>query len=473
MKVNLHHKQTQAQYSPATEILFGGAAGPGKSHLLRVAAIEWALDIPHLQIYLFRRTFPDLWKNHMEGPSGFPSLLAEFMEKGLCKINYSKNYIEFKNGSKIMLCHLQYEKDLYNYQGAEIHVLLMDELTQFSEEMYRYLRGRVRMIGVKVPEEHTGKFPRIISGSNPGGLGHSWVKRTFIDDKLPMSCYRQSKKEGGMLRQFIPARMDDNPDLMRDDPNYGDRLEGLGNKDLVRAYKEGDWDIVAGGIIDDLWNRDKHILPALIDVPSSWTIDRSFDWGSSKPFSVGWWAETDGTPAVFADGKERHFPRGTLIRLHEWYGWNGEPNTGCKMLSVEIARGILKKEEMMRLKGRVKAGPADSSIYDDVDGKSIAGEMSLAGVRWEKANKKAGSRVQGWELLRQRLTASLPDRPEDPGLYVTELCTHFIRTMPVLPRDKKKPDDVDSDAEDHIADEVRYRCLHERKYLVEQTLYGM
>ena len=142
---DLHPKQGDVFISEATELLFGGASGGGKSHLKRAAAIIWSLQIPGLQVYLFRRTFPDLWRNHMEGPTSFPVMLANYIKVGICKPNYSSNKLSFRNGSTIHLCHCQYEKDRWDYQGADIHVLLIDEITHFTEVIYRFLRGRVRM----------------------------------------------------------------------------------------------------------------------------------------------------------------------------------------------------------------------------------------------------------------------------------------------------------------------------------------
>jgi hypothetical protein len=456
--LDLQYKQSVALTTDATEILYGGAAGGGKSHLMRVAAIYWCCHIPSLQVYIFRRKFPDLWKNHMEGPTAFPAMLSEFVLKGWVSINNTKNYIQFWNGSKIMLCHCQHEKDVYDYQGAEIHVLMVDELTTFTEYVYRYLRGRVRLGGLQVPEEYKGMFPRILGSANPGGIGHNWVKQTFIDVQPPLAIARMNKKEGGMLRQFIPALLEDNPALTDNDPDYEDRLEGLGNEALVEAMRHGDWDIVAGGMFDDVWQRDRHVIKPF-QIPSSWRIDRSFDWGSSKPFSVGWWAESDGTNATMQDGTVRSFPRGTLFRIAEWYGWNGKANEGSKMLAREIAEGIVLRENAMGIYYRVEPGPADSSIFSREDGHCIADEMLVYNVMWEPANKAPGTRKQGWELMRRAMKATLRSPMEDPGLIIFENCVQFIRTVPTLTRLDRDLDDIDTNAEDHIADEVRYRLL--------------
>lgn len=462
LNLRLQPKQGEAFFSTATEILYGGAAGGGKSHLMRVAAIFWCLEIPGLQVYIFRRKLPDLFKNHMEGPTAFPVLLAQAIDEKIAWINYSKNFIAFSNGSKIHLCHCQHDTDVYNYHGAEIHVLLMDELTTFSEFVYRYLRGRVRLGGLKVPGKYRGLFPRILNGSNPGNVGHNWVKFTFIDGAAPMQIRQVDSKEGGMRRQYIPAKLSDNRALTENDPEYDQRLEGLGDPELVRAMREGDWDIVAGGMFDDLWRRPIHVIEPF-EIPSSWRIDRSFDWGSSAPFSVGWWAETDGTKAP----NGRTYPRGTIFRIFEWYGWSGKPNEGCKLLAVDIAKGIAERENNWKIKTR--PGPADSSIFDTENGVCIADDMAKAGVKWTEADKSPGSRKNGAERIRKYLKASLKFPMEEPGLFIFDRCIHFIRTVPVLPRDQKNRDDVDSDAEDHVYDESRYRISQPKREVKTST----
>ncbi|MBA3589671.1 terminase family protein [Methylibium sp.] len=459
MDLSLHVRQSEAFLSEATEILYGGAAGGGKSHMMRVAAIAWCAQIPMLQVYIFRRTFPDLRKNHMEGPSSFPALLAELLESGHAKINYSEMTIGFWNGAKIHLCHCQHEHDVETYRGAEIHVLMMDELTHFTEPMYRFLRGRLRLGGLLVPLPMRGRFPRILCGSNPGGIGHNWVRASWVDPAAPMKLWRAGRDEGGMLRQFIPAKLADNP---TQDPEYADRLAGLGDPALVRAMLDGDWDIVAGGMFDDVFDATKHVLEPF-PIPRGWRVDRSFDWGSSKPFSIGWWAEADGNDVDLGGGRILRFPKGTLIRCSEWYGWSGKANEGCRMLATEIARGVLEREREMARPGgilhghTVAPGPADSAIYATENGACIADDMARVGCRWTPAMKGPGSRINGWERMR-RLLADGKQRPmERPGLLVFATCRHFLRTVPVLPRDSSKSDDIDTDAEDHIADEVRYR----------------
>lgn len=470
MDLRLHPRQGDAFLSPATEILYGGAAGGGKSHLLRVAAIAYSYAIPGLQTYLFRRTYPELLRNHMQGPASFPMLLAELVRQKLVSINWGDMLIEFWNHSIIHLCHCQREKDVYLYQGAEIHLLLPDELTLFAADQYRFLRSRVRIAGLDLPERYRDQFPRIIGSSNPGNIGHNWVKAMWVSPKPAMEIWRAPQADGGMLRQFIPAKLKDNPSIINPQA-YRAQLRGLGDPALVRAMEDGDWDIVAGGALDDLWSRDIHEIKPF-PIPASWRIDRAMDWGSSKPFSIGWWAESDGTEAVLADGGRRSWPRGTLFRIAEWYGWQvqdgqGKPNQGCKLLAREVAKGIRDREAESPYRGRVEDGPADSSIFDDGEGDSkdsVAEIFQKAGVQWIRADKSPGSRKHGLEALRARLEASTKRPMEDPGIFFFNTCRDgAIRTLPTIPRDDQKSDDVATEAEDHVYDETRYRIRHQVK----------
>jgi hypothetical protein len=435
-------------------------------------AIAYSVAIPGLQTYLFRRTSPDLIANHLSGPSGFPALLADLIDQKQVQINYSKNEIRFSNGSTVHLCHCQHEKDRFGYQGAEIHFLLMDELTHFTETIYRFLRSRVRMTGLKVPEEYKDVVPRIVAGTNPGGEGHNWVKKTFIDFAPPYEVVKTPKEEGGFRRQFIPALLTDNPALLESDPEYADRLSGLGTDAYVRAMLEGSWDIAEGGYFDDVWSRNIHAVKPF-DIPSSWHIDRSFDWGSSKPYSVGFWAESDGTEATLNDGTKKMWPRGTIFRIGEIYGWNGEADTGTRELASEVAAKIIEYLAGKPWGKRCKPGAADGAIYNKENGDCIADDMSALGIRWTRADKRPGSRVTGWLNMRKKLKASMKSPMEEPGLFIFDTCTQFIRTVPTLPRDPNNSEDVHSKAEDHIADEVRYRLNSKRMVVGTVEVTGL
>jgi hypothetical protein len=455
VNLGLHPKQAFAFQSEATEIMFGGAKGGGKSHLMRAAAISWCYAIPGLQVYLFRRIFPDLWRNHMDGPSSLFSLLRPLMVWGDVKFT-GKNSFQFWNGSKIHLCHCQHDTDMNNYQGAEIHVLMIDQLEQWSKDVYKFLRAQVRLGGLELSGQFRGLFPRILTSANPGGIGHNWVKADFVDI-APMGRITQMPPEdGGMRRQYILSLLEDNPTQLRNDPTYEDRLSGAGSASMVKALRWGIWDIVAGGAIDDVWDPAVHILPPF-KIPHTWRVSRSFDWGSSKPFSVGWWGIADGSQ-VQAGDKVRTFYSGSRIRLAEWYGWNGkDPDVGCKMLAPEIARGIMEIEKFLPYRTQIRPGPADASIFDSDS--TIAADMARVGVRWVAADKRPGSRQTGLERFRMMLRAATKVPMEEPGLFTFDTCRHFIRTVPVLPRDPKKLDDVDTNAEDHVYDDSRYEIM--------------
>lgn len=467
LEFSLQPKQAIAWESDAEEMLFGGAAGPGKSYFLRVLSIAYCVMVPGVQVYLFRRLSPDLHKNHMQGPTSYPEMLAPWISGGQAQIIWSGAGMIKIGSSRIHLCHCQRESSLREkYYGPEMHLLMIDELTTFTEPMYKFLRGRLRHVGLEVPDGVV--LPRVVTASNPGNIGHNFVKKTFIDPVPPFEIHRAERSDGGMLRQFIPALLEDNPALQEADPRYEDRLEGVGPAALVQALRYGSWDIEAGGMFDDLFDRDIHVIEPF-EIPSSWYIDRSFDWGSTSPFSTGWWAESDGTEATMRDGSKRKWPKGTLFRIQEDYGWNGDENQGLKLVSSEIARRIIEREENFPWGKRVRPGPADPAIYTRTDGRCTADDMEQVGVRWVEGDASPGSRKTGAEALRTRLKAAIPPddprpgwMPEDPAIYIFSHCRQWIRTVPTLPRDEKDDEKVSKNSEDHIFDDTKYRCLHKR-----------
>lgn len=461
LDIHLHARQFTAFTSPANEILYGGAAGGGKSHLMRCAAVIWCAEIKGLQIYLFRREHNDLVKNHMEGPKGFRNLLAPWENAGLVKI--VEDEIRFWNGSKIYLCHCQHEKHRFKYHGAEIHVLLIDELTHFTEVIYRYLRNRVRAVGLDIPPQHRGNFPRIVCSSNPGNIGHGWVKASFVDNADDLAIRQMSKSEGGMRRQFIRAKLEDNPSMTEDDPTYEDRLEGLGSAELVKAMRWGDWDVVEGAFFDN-FDAKRHVLRP-VPLPQDWLRFRAGDWGSAKPFSIGWyriaseaWRHPDGITV----------PRGALVKYREWYGVRENPDgtfladVGLKLDAEQVAKGIVERE-----KGeKVSYGVLDPSAFAEDGGPSIAERMHRyrhpeiqQKVLWREAdNKRVPSHgaLGGWDQVRSRLNG------DDDGralLFFFSTCRHTIRTIPALQHDANRVEDVMTDSEDHAGDETRYACM--------------
>ena len=443
MDIQLTPKQGIDFLTKATEVLYGGAAGGGKSYVKRASAIRWCVEVPGIQVYLFRRTLTDLRDNHLRGPSCFQILLDPYLKSGHVKGPTVENEFRFWNGSILHLCYCDSENDVEKYRGAEIHVLILDELTHFSEYQYRFLRSRVRIAGLKIPEKYKAVLPRIEAASNPGSIGHAWVKRTFITPKPPEEIWRTPSEEGGMTRQYIPARLSDNPYLTKDDPSYADRLRGLGTDSLVRAMLDGDWDIVAGQAFEKL-RRDLHCIEPFVP-PDDWLCFGSLDWGSSKPFSFGLWTVSNGND--LPDG--RTYRRGSIIRYNEVYGWNGKPDEGMRKEASEVA-DIIKARINNR---RLAYIAADPSMWKVDGGPSIAETMLKRGVVLRKADH---NRLTGYVEVRQRINGD----GDGPMLYATKNCHDgFWRTLPDLIMDEAHPEDVDTDQEDHCYDDVRYGCV--------------
>lgn len=439
---------------PANEILYGGARGGGKSYGL---LLDW---VAHAGRYgkeargiLFRRTMPELEDMLDKARELLPRMGWKYFEQ-------KKTWMS-PQGAALKMRYLERDQHADRYQGHAYTWVGLDEAGSWPRpDPIDKLRATLRSAaGVK---------PRMVLSANPGGAGHNWIKRRYVDPAKPYTLQAEITGGSRWTLTYIPARFSDNRILQQADPGYIDRATDRLPDWLARAWRDGDWNIVAGGMFDDVWHESVHAVEPF-DIPSGWRVDRSFDWGSSKPFSVGWWAESDGTDIEYPDGSKRSTQRGDLFRIAEWYGWNGEPNTGVKATAAEIARGIKRIEKDMG--HRVHPGPADSSIYDVENANSIASDMEAVGVRWERADKGPGSRKQGWEKLRERLTNSV--KREGPGLYVFSTCRQFIRTVPSLPRDSKHPDDVDTDAEDHVGDETRYRVLTKRREMKRVKLQGL
>ena len=318
----------------------------------------------------------------------------------------------------------------------------------------------------------------VFSTCNPSGIGHNWVKHRFIDCAEPGEVVRRTtkvfdpktKEEVDAVKTQIAifGTYRENTFLSVDYIAELDRLTE-GDENLRKAWLFGNWDVVSGGAINDLWDSKAHIVPRF-KVPKGWRVDRSFDWGSSHPFSVCWWAEANGEEVKLPDGSTFCPVAGSIIQLAEWYGAKDQGGTkyghnkGLLMSAPDVAKGILEVEENLLSNGWIEskpqAGPADNQISDvrESDTDSIAKKMLKLGVKWIASDKKPGSRINGLQLLRDMLLASV--KKEGPGIYFMRNCEASIKTLPPLKRDDKNIDDVDTTCEDHVYDAARYRILN-------------
>lgn len=451
--------QTLFVTSPVYETLYEGTRGPGKTNALLMdfcQHVGCGMGKAWRGI-LFRQNYPalaDVVEKASEWiPRAFPG--AKFRESGPKGYSWS-----FPDGEELLFRYIDNPKDYRNYHGHEYPWMAFDELTNWPDaKCYNLMKSCCRSSKPNVPR-------KLRATTNPHGPGHQWVKAYFIDVAPRGVIYRD---ELGNQRVTIHGHWSENAYLMTNDPEYIIRLTAAtsDDPDQQAAWIDGDWDVAAGTFFGGVWKRAYHVLRPF-PIPSSWYLDRAFDWGSAKPFSVGFWAESDGSPVkvmnVKGEPEQRTFARGSLFRIAEWYGCKkGTPNVGIEMSSADIAKGILERQKEWFPGRYINPGPADSSIYDVEDGHSIADGFTKAGVTWTRANKNPGSRKNGWQLMRDRLGAAKKKPKEEPGLYVFENCLDFIRTVPMLPRDEKKREDIDTNAEDHIADETRYRVLAEKR----------
>ena len=424
-------KQRMFHESRAHEVLYGGAAGGGKSKAIVMDALMRCLHTPNFHAYLFRRTYPELESTLVrEAQRSIPTALGKYV--------IGSHDLRLPNGSVMHFRHCQNAADMMLYQGAEIHALYIDELTSFPKEIYDYLKTRLRA------PTNMRITPVVRCASNPGGIGHGWVKAQFVDagphgEMLARTVVSEALGTSEMRYvQYIPSLATENPFITKD---YIYELEQKPDA-LRKALLFGNWDAFEGQVFTE-WRDDKahyhdgigsHVITAFA-IPLDWRRWRSFDWGYTRPFSVGWWAMA---------------PDGTAYRYREWYGSNGEPNVGLKLHPREVARSIHNMEALERQEGVRILGVADPAIWDGSTGESVAGLMEREGIFFDKADN---ARLSGKMQLHYRLSF---DEKGRAGLYVFENCKDFIRTIPTLPYSLTKPEDVDTAAEDHIFDEVRY-----------------
>lgn len=399
---------------------FGGARGGGKSWAVRTKAIIMALKYPGIKQVIFRRNYNELIENHIKP-------MKAMLPTEVYDYNDGRKELSFINGSTVLFRHLNTSRDADKYQGTEVDALYIDEATMFSFEEYKMLTATVR---------GANDFPKkIICTANPGGQGHAWFKRLFIDRKY-------EEKERPEDYGFIQSRVYDNKALMKQDSDYVSQLEALPEK-LRRAWLEGDWNILDGVYFEEWRDDPEHYLDRKythviepFEVPPEWTIYRSFDWGYSRPFAVQWWAlDFDGV----------------AYNILELYGCTGEPNEGVKWIPDKVFSEVHRIETEHRwLKGKNIIGVADPAIWNAETGESVAEVAARHGTYFSKGDN---SRLNGWLQCHYRLAF---DENGYAMAYVFKNCKGMIRTLPTLLYDEYKVEDLDTDGEDHLADTFRY-----------------
>ena len=384
-------------------------------------------------------------------------------------------------GEELLFRAIKKPDEYQKLHGQEFPYISWNEITKYpTPDLYNLVQSCNR--SSFTPEKDSPKhedgniielLPNIplltFSTCNPWGPGRTWVKRKWIDvaeygqvvnKETEIFNPRTQQKE--VIKTNQVAIFGSYRENIHLDPIYIAKLENNQDSNLKAAWLKGDWNAVCGGALSDFWRKEIHVKRRFI-VPKNWRIDRSFDWGSSHPFSVGWWAEANGEEVQLMDGTKWCPQAGSLIQIAQWYGSKEiGTNVGLKMSATDIAKGIIKREIEMMENGWIKTqpypGPADNQIGNttEIDVETIAVKMAKQGVRWLESDKSAGSRIRGLEVMRDRLKAAMDN--EGPGLYFCDNCLASISTIPELPTDPDKPDDIDTSAEDHAYDMTRYRC---------------
>lgn len=421
-------------------VSFGGARGGGKSWSVRVKALLLSFGNAGIKVMILRRSYPELEANHI-----IP--IKEMLPKGSYRYNDSKKRMFFPNGSQIIFRYCSNEKDLDNFQGLETDVLFIDEATHFTESQYKKLIACVRGVN---------PFPkRVYLTCNPGGVGHHWVKRLFIDRQFVEG---ENPEDYG----FIQSLVTDNKILLKEQPDYIKQLEGLPPA-LKEAWLYGNWDIFEGVYFQEFravpdfekckeagiaveeaiaTHKFTHVIKPF-DIPQNWKIYRSFDWGYAKPYSVEYFALA---------------PDDTAFMIAEIYGWNGRANEGARETNVEICRKIVSFERAHPyLAGKRIRGVADPSCWTGHGGISFAEEAEKHSIWFEPGDN---DRIPGWMQIRERMRFDENGRAK---LYFFDTCKAIIRCMPLMMFNTKGSgsvaEDLDSSLEDHCLDSLRYFAM--------------
>jgi len=422
---------------PIPEVFYGGARGGGKTDgVLGKYALKAQRYGQGFNAIFFRKELPMLDDAIERSQEVYGALGATWNEQ--------KKTWRFPWGGRLRFRPLERTADAEKYQGQNISDACVEEAGNYPDPRpIDRLNGVLRSAG--------GVPTQLLLTGNPGGAGQLWIKQRYIDPapKGMRVLIRNLPNGRDHKYVFIPSKLQNNRVLMANDPDYINRLYLVGSEELVRAWLEGDWNAVEGAYFD-CWTPKMVIRP--VKLPEHWTRFRSFDWGSARPFSVGWWAVATES-FVHPQGV---IPKNAIVRYREWYG-SKEPNVGLKLTAEEIGKGILERER--HEKDLIKYGVADPAAFAQDGGPSHIERMTKAGAgKWRRAdNKRVADKghLGGWDQMRSRMIGE----DDKPMIYCFDTCIDSIRTIPVLQHDENKAEDVDTDSEDHAADEWRYACM--------------
>jgi hypothetical protein len=429
------------------ELMYGGERGGGKSDFQLGYQEDGALRYAeHWRGIMFRKTYPELEELQSRAMEIFSATGAIFKSTQSADFPFSNTWY-WPNKASVKMRYIENERDYGRYHGHQYTGISFDEVTEYATPsgLLRMLSTLRSAAGVPCTVRLTG---------NPGGVGHSWVKSRYIDIAPARTPYKDP--ETGFTRMFIPSRLSDNTILLKADPDYRSRILAAtyGNEALRKAWLEGDWNIVAGAFFN-CWSQKMIVQPFAI--PEHWLRFRSADWGSARPFSIGWWtvaSEDLQLPTM------QIIPKGAMVKYREWYGCEDpvrHPNTGIKLPAEEVGQGILHLEAGEK----VAYGVLDPAAFTSDGGPSIAERIYRGSGNRVQFRRADNSRVSskgalgGWDQMRARMIG------EDghPMLYFFTVCRDSIRTIPLLQHDEARVEDIDSDMEDHAGDEGRYACM--------------
>ena len=417
-------KQAQFCRSRTLYTAYGGARGGGKTHAVRVKAVAGAIRYPGIRILVVRRTYPELQSSHIERT-------VRLVPAAVGTYNATNRALYFKSGSVIKFGHYAGESSETEYQGQEYDWIFMDEATQFSERDFRFLGSLLR--GVRdIPK-------RFYLTCNPGGIGHRWVKRLFIDREFVTGRENPEENEDPDDYSFIPATVEDNVYLIKSSPAYVRMLSGL-PENIRRAHRYGDWSALAGTYFPE-FDGARHIV-APFHIPEHWLRYRAFDYGLDM-LACGWFAQDENGRSYMY----REIKRPNLI--------------------VSDAARLLRSLTLPEERIAVTFAPPDMWSRQKDSGKTMAELFDTGGVPVVRAGN---NRVQGWLQVKEALAMREDERP---GLLFFSSCTETVRCLEAILTDEKNPNDCAQEPHEltHLPDAVRYYCAS-RTMSAERVLSG-